>query len=232
MKSNSCVYLISGSPNFDEKSVRPVDPLNNNDTAHLLCSLVLNSAEVLSALPKSVQLIYCFDERDGSSLPSSLTESRASIVLNNSDNLYNSVKSLTEKHLNDFGVQLFVFSNSIGFSAADLKRALKLLTMEDETIVLGKTMNDMTAFIGFNSFNPGLLQDVDWQNPEYDHILKAIGKYDEFLYVMENYITVNGLDDFKLLYKELSKKESLGYCSQEMHERFTHLFIEYKELLK
>ena len=40
------------------------------------------------------------------------------------------------------------------------------------------------------------------------------------------------IQDFKTLYKELSKKESLIYCSQNMHEKFTHLFIEYKELLK
>ena len=232
MKSNSCVYLVSPRPAFDEKSVMPVDPLDSSDTAFLLGSLILNSNEILSALPKNVQLIYCFDEKDGGSLPSALTESRASIVLRNSDDVYKSVRSLAEKHIDDFGAQLFVFSNSIGFSVSDIKKALSLLTLEDETIVLGKSNNHMTSFIGFNSYNPMLIRQIDWANPEYDHVLKSIGQYDEFLYVLGNYIALNGVNDFKQLYKELSKKESLVYCSQEMHERFTHLFIEYKELLK
>lgn len=232
MKSNSCVYLISSGPAFDESSVVPVDPLNTGDTAYLNGSLVLNNNEILSALPKNVRLVYCFDERDGAQLSSPLTESRADIVFRNSEDIFSSVKGLTEKYIEDFGAQLFIFSNSIGFSVSDVKKALNLLTLEDETIVVGKSVNDKISFIGFNSFNQALLKQIDWYGQDYDHILRSIGQFDEFLYVLETFMTVKTSDDFKLLYKELSKKESLEYCSQEMHERFTHLFIEYKELLK
>ncbi len=38
-------------------------------------------------------------------------------------------------------------------------------------------------------------------------------------------------NDFKLLFKELAKKESSNYCGEVMHERFTDLFVAYKELL-
>ena len=66
----------------------------------------------------------------------------------------------------------------------------------------------------------------------YDNLLHKVNRYDNFLYVLNHSLTVKTVEDFKTLYSELSKKESLAYCSQQMHERFTHLFIEYKDLLR
>jgi hypothetical protein len=56
-------------------------------------------------------------------------------------------------------------------------------------------------------------------------------RFDYFVNVLNGSLFIEDINDFKILYRELSKKESLNYCSQNIHEKFTHLFIEYKELL-
>ena len=43
---------------------------------------------------------------------------------------------------------------------------------------------------------------------------------------------MNYFIDFKNLYIELSKKESLSYFSRQMNERFNNLIIDYKEIPK
>ncbi len=66
---------------------------------------------------------------------------------------------------------------------------------------------------------------------DYDTFLLEAGKSDLFLNTLNGFQLIENFSDFKNLYIELSKKESLSYCSQQMHERFTNLFIEYKDLL-
>ena len=53
-----------------------------------------------------------------------------------------------------------------------------------------------------------------------------------FVNTLTDVIAVSNINDFKKLYIDLSQKKSNEYCSQQMHERFTHLFVEYKDLLK
>ena len=62
-------------------------------------------------------------------------------------------------------------------------------------------------------------------------ILSLISSKDIFIHTLDNFLSINDFEDIKKLYIELSKKESLSYCSQNMHESFNDLFIEYKELL-
>ena len=86
--------------------------------------------------------------------------------------------------------------------------------------------------MGFNTFNHELFDEIDWNNFNYDNFLLYTSKHEHFLHVIDNFLVIRNIEDFKDLYKELSKKESLAYCSQIMHEKFTQLFIEYKDLLK
>ena len=99
-------------------------------------------------------------------------------------------------------------------------------------VVIGKTLKGRVSLIGFNYVNNELIKEINWNNIEFENLLHKVTKYDNFVYVWENSLLINSGEDFKLLYSELSKKESLEYCSQQMHEKFTQIFIEYKELLK
>lgn len=109
---------------------------------------------------------------------------------------------------------------------------MDLISIEDEAVVIGKTSNDKIAFIGFNTFNEDLFTGIDSDSFDFNNFLYNASKRENFIQVMKNYMLIQDVNDFKELYKELSKKESLEYCSQHIHERFTNLFIEFKDLLK
>ena len=66
---------------------------------------------------------------------------------------------------------------------------------------------------------------------KFGKFLSSISSKDIFIHSLDNILSINDFEDIKKLYIELSKKESLSYCSQKMHESFNDLFIEYKELL-
>lgn len=107
-----------------------------------------------------------------------------------------------------------------------------LLFVDDETIIIGKTNEEKMGFIGSNSLNKEIYEQFFLYKLNYEKYLADIGNKDNFVHVLTGFLVINDLKDFKILYEELSKKESIEYCSQEMHERFTNLFIEYKDLLK
>ena len=69
-------------------------------------------------------------------------------------------------------------------------------------------------------------------NLSYDDFLIEAGKNEYYINIFQGFQLIEDSADFKNLYIELSKKGSLSYCSEIMHERFTSLFIEYKNLLK
>lgn len=106
------------------------------------------------------------------------------------------------------------------------------MSIEDEAIVLGRSINESLSFFGFNSFNKEIFEETDLLDLNYDSFLNRAAKYEHFIHVLDNFMLIKNIEDFKELYYRLSKKESFAYCSQEIHERFTNLFIEYKDLLK
>jgi hypothetical protein len=107
-----------------------------------------------------------------------------------------------------------------------------LLSKDDETLVIGSSADNSISFIGFNNFNKDLFGNFLNENLTFDSLLRRIDTTQYFIFNLKHFINVLTLDDFRILYKDLSKRESWNYCSQEMHESFTNLFIEYKELLK
>ena len=147
-------------------------------------------------------------------------------------NSLQNIKNIVDRFFASTSINLIVFANSIGVSSADLRKILDLLTLEADAVVIGKTKRGRVSLIGFNYLNNDLIKEINWGNIEFENLLHKVTKYDNFIYVWENSLLINSGEDFRLLYSELSKKESLEYCSQQMHEKFTHIFIEYKELLK
>ncbi|MGB5531077.1 MAG: hypothetical protein WBQ32_14015, partial [Ignavibacteriaceae bacterium] len=68
-------------------------------------------------------------------------------------------------------------------------------------------------------------------NRNFQNYLNFISSKDIFIHTLEGFISIDDFEDIKKLYIELSKKESLSYCSPKMHESFNDLFVEYKEKL-
>ncbi len=232
IRPNSCIYLVSIFPMFNEKSVLPLGKIDKNHTSQLYANLILNHKENLNQILNNTSVLYGFDGNDREHLPAEFSNIRLKNIFPDSENPYQRIKNIADKHFGFYNNNLVIFSNSIGFSPSELRKILDLLTIESEAVIIGKSINGGVSFIGFNYLNQELLQDIHWNGIEYENLLHKVNKYDNFVYVRENSLVIRAEKDFKLLYAELSKKESLDYCSQQMHEKFTHIFIEYKELLK
>jgi hypothetical protein len=80
---------------------------------------------------------------------------------------------------------------------------------------------------------PGLniFKGLENKNFSYDDLLPNVNKTHNFLFEIEDFLHIEDMNDFKELYDVLSKKESAAFCSNESHDRFTNLFIEYKDKL-
>jgi glycosyltransferase A (GT-A) superfamily protein (DUF2064 family) len=232
MKSNSSVYLFTNSAKFNKEFIPDFESFSKDDSFLLYSSLVLNHREIFEQLPKTVNLISCFDDNDKDFLPEEFKENNIQVIFGDTTDKKSLLKRMSHKFFNESTNNLIILSDSIGISCEDIQKAFNLLQIDDEVIVLGKTNNDKVAFIGFNSFNKELFYNIEWDSLTYDYLLAKVNKHENLIHVLGNYMLINSIEDFKNLYAELSRKESLAYCSQNMHERFTNLFIEYKELLK
>ncbi len=232
MKTDSIIYYVSLSPAFNCDSVSLFESFSKENSQLLQQALIENHREIACQTQAISPAVFSFDIRDKDFVPYDFFNINITSFFGDTCVKQNYIKSLAEKFSNKFSNNLIIFSNSIGISSNDISKAFNLLAMEDEAIVIGKSFSSRIAFIGFNSYNKELFMDIDWENLNYDSLLLKVNKHENFIHVMNNFMLIENLNDFKQLYAELSKKESLSYCSQQMHEKFTHLFIEYKELLK
>ena len=148
------------------------------------------------------------------------------------DNLWNSLNNLIAPiYIQNPQILLFVMSNSVGITQQLIAKALNLLNNEDNNIVIAASPSGKVVLWGINYYDEKIFAELDSYDFTYDNFLKVIGKSDNFLFTIFGLLTVENLDDFKSVYKVLSTKESIEFCSHEKHELFTQLFIEYKELL-
>lgn len=232
MKYNSAIYLIPFNPVFNLEAIKEFETFSSEDSVILYSNLLLNNKENIDKVNFDSNKIFCFDEKDNCRLPLEFLEADTIVSYCDTSDLFKLLKRMAEQYFNSYNNNLIIFANSICVSAADIEQALNLLTMEDEAIVVGKCSNNTISFIGFNRFNGALFEEIDFDNFTYDNFLSTICKHNNFVHVLEKFLAINNLEDFKQMYIELSKKESIDYCSNTINENFTHLFIEYKELLK
>jgi hypothetical protein len=226
MKSKSVNYIFPLSRVFNPEEVPLFETLDKEHSAILWGTLYINIFEVVSSYSQSFILIV--DEKDRDFLPGRLSAHYDNILFGNIDDREALLRNLNEKYFSVYENNIVFFSNTIGYTHQDISKTQNLLNLNDDALVLAKSAASKICFAGFNTY-PDFLEKI---NLDYDNVLAQSCRYNSYIYLLENYMSVDSLTDFKKLYNELSKKESTAYCSQEMHELFTHLFIEYKDLLK
>lgn len=231
-RPNCCIYLQTFHPVFNKKYIPVFEPLDEEHSAQLFSALVLNHKENFDQISGQCPVIYSFDKKDAEFLPEEFDDIKKDIIFTDTSAPYESVKILFDKYFPEHDNNLVVYADSMGNSGNELRKALDLISIESDAVAIGKSINGGVSFVALNNLNIELLLDIHWNDMVYENLLRKVNRYDNFLYVLNNSLTIKTAEDFKSLYSELSKKESLKYCSQQMHERFTHLFIEYKELLR
>lgn len=134
--------------------------------------------------------------------------------------------------LSNYSKIFIIKTDSIGFSSEDLSNNLNILSSEDNILLISKSLSDEICYIAFNKFDDNVVELALKNNLSYDEFLSKLDADKFFIQTTNNYFRVNSFFNFKLLYQKLSEKESLSYCSQQMHEKFTNLFIEYRDYIK
>jgi hypothetical protein len=231
-KLNSSIYLFPLHPVFNPDLVPSFENFDAPHSALLYSALTENYREILDAFEGKINSVYVFDDKDKDFLPPQFNAEGINLFFGDTANKSVMLKNLADKYFSGYTNNLLLFSNSICLTANDIQQAFNLLSINDEAVVIGKTSSGGITFLGFNTFNHELFDEIDWNNLNYDNFLLYTSKHEHFLHVIDNFLVIRNIEDFKNLYRELSKKESLNYCSQNMHEKFTQLFIEYKDLLK
>jgi hypothetical protein len=226
MKSKSFNYIFPLSPVFNVEYIPLFGSFDREHSAILWRALYLNALEVIRSFSSSFILIL--DEKDRDHIPEELLKCTDNLYFGDLEDREIFLRNLNEKHFSNYENNILFFSNAIGYTLQDISKTQNLLNVNDDALVLAKSSASRLCFAGFNSF-PDFLEQVSLN---YDMVLAQSCRYNSYIYLLENYISVEDADDFRKLYHELSKKESIAYCSHEMHEQFTHLFIEYKDLLK
>jgi hypothetical protein len=217
---------------FNSEYIPAFETFDAEHSTLLYSALTENYKEIFETFEGKINSVYVFDEKDKDFLPAQFKQEGINLFFGDTANKTLILKNLSDKYFIKYSNNLLIFSNSICLAPNDIQQALNLLSIKDEAVVIGKTATGGVTFLGFNSFNHELFGEIDWDNFNYDNFLLYTSKHEYFLHVIDNFLVIRNIEDFKNLYKELSKKESNAYCSQNMHEKFTQLFIEYKDLLK
>jgi len=230
-KKKNCIYVLSLNPVFNGKAAPKFENLSLQDSTILYSHLLANFIEIFASTDLSFELVFCLNEKDENYIPRNFFPDDSIIFFNTSENIISNIERLEEKYFSIFENNILIRANVIGLSEKTIQKIFNLLAIEDDVLVIGKSINKKVTLLGFNKLEINLLDEMFSTVLDYDKFLLEAGKSDLFLNTLNGFQLIENFSDFKNLYIELSKKESLSYCSQQMHERFTNLFIEYKDLL-
>lgn len=221
------IYPPSSLADFhinDEKS------FSQTELDFLKKNLLLNFLDTLTSIENKdkIQIKIFFEGSDEEKYFEDLPQQFSDIL--NIHLCSNSEKIIEEIKI--FSKFFFVISDVMGISAKDIITTDKLISADDNTLVISKSENEDVCFIAFNTFDEDLVNKMLTPNFNYENFLSGIAPDKFFIHIINGHFRVNNFSNFKLLYKKLSTKESLEYCNQKMHENFTNLFIEYRDYIK
>jgi len=231
MPSKSYIFIAPTSPIYNRDIVPVFEKLNQEDSSLLYNSLYMNHFDILSRL-NLYETVYFFDERDKDFLPECFLNDNITTHFVRTSNIWHGIKRIIAEKIHQESPNILVlFSNLIGITPADIVKYFNLLNHEDYNILAGRSGSEKIGLIGLNYFETRLFEDFSSCDISYNSFLQHTGKLNSFLITVNGIMTIENFEHFRTLYKVLSKKESLEFCSHKIHEMFTHLFIEYKEFL-
>jgi hypothetical protein len=205
---------------------------SKEDTFFLISTLYLNILENLNNKEDKIDLYCIWNESDKDNLPVELKRNNYKIIYTDVSNKKIIFEKLSSKEFLSYKNNLLVCSDVIDVKPSDYEQYFNLLNIENESLVIAKNKENNIAVFGFNNYSEEIIKSLLLSEFNYNNFLGRIKSSAHFMHIVNDVILVRTISDYKQLYLELSKKKSMEYCSQKMHERFTHLFVEYKDLLK
>lgn len=230
-KKKNCIYVLSLHPVFNTEAAPQFENLSLRDSILLYSHLLANFIEIFGDIDLGFELVFCLNEKDENYIPKIFFPDDSILFFNTSENINSKLEQLEQNYFSIFENNILIRADVIGVSEKTIQKIFNLLAIEDDVLVIGKSINKKVVLLGFNNSEINLLDEMFSAALDYDTFLLEAGKSDMFLNTLNGFQLIENFSDFKNLYIELSKKESLSYCSQQIHERFTNLFVEYKDLL-
>lgn len=216
---------------INPSEIIPYENLSVNYSVFLNTLLFSNWVEILSENSNNFEIITLLNEKDKEYLPKYFLPHDTVTIFYSEASLVDITEYLIRQTPYINSKNIILFYNSIGLNQNDILRIFNLIQTDEPSIAIGKSFKDKIVLTCTNSIDKDLINPLFTHNRKYSDYLKAISNKDFFIHTLEGFSSVDDFEDIKKLYIELSKKESLSYCSQKMHESFNDLFIEYKELL-
>lgn len=229
--NKNSVIIVADSPIINPKEIKSYPNLSVNYSVYLNTLLYSNWLEIFSDIKEQVEIFTLLNEKDLEYIPKHFLPDEAHIITYNEPQLTNLSEHLFKQPLSVNSKNLVLFYNSIGVRQSDILRIFNLIQAEEPTIVIGKSVPAKIILACSYGLDKELIDPMIITNRKYDSFLNYISGKDIFIHTLDGFLSIDNFEDIKKLYIELSKKESLSYCSQKMHENFNDLFIEYKDLL-
>ena len=225
------IIILADSPILNPTIIKPISNLSISYNIYLHSLLYMNWLEILLAFKEHFNIISVLSEKDKEFLHKDFFLPEFQNLFYNRQKLKDFLYELLLQPLIKDSKILIIFHNSIGFKASDIERYFNLVQTDEASVVIAKSNhNKILATCIYNPEREFIDQLIDSER-DYNKFLNYLGSKDIFIHTIEGFLSVDDFEDIKKLYIELSKKESLSYCSQKMQESFNDLFVEYKELL-
>lgn len=226
------IFIVPAGPVFNAQEVQPFETLTQSDSALLQSTLYLNYKDMLSKSLNGCEIVYFLDEKDRECLPQEFNEEGIKKQFIRCSEGWENIAGYISRKINQDSTNILIlFSHTIGITPAKIEKYFNLLNHEDRNLLVGRTSGQRVSMVGLNYFENRMFEGLTSCYLTYDDFLHYVNRLDNFLFIVDGFNSVEKLEDFRKLYRVLSTKESIEFCSHEIHEQFTHLFIEYKELL-
>lgn len=223
------IIILSDRVIFNKNKLKVFENFSVDDTKLLFETLLLNLLENFNAADSSYEIMAYLDEEDKDYL-----STEAEKFNNHKIYFYqnNPNASFLFDKIRNYNHTIIMFADIMGISNPSIKEILNLLNSDENIIVIGISQESSLCFIGFNHQTENLQNAIQNSERDYSKFLSLLKTEEHFIHTLNGFIRVDSKSSFKELYNDLSQKKSIEYCSQEMHEKFTHLFVEYKDLLQ
>jgi len=225
------VILLADSPILNPTVIKPFQYLSTEYSIYLNSLLITNWIEIINALGTEINQVILLSEQDKEYIPKNFLPDYSNIIFYKGARLEYIQEDLIKTQIINDSKVLLIFHNSIGLKQSDFFRVFNLIHSEDTSLVIAKSNYDKVIMTCSYEIDRELIDPLFTSKRNFQTYLNYISNKDIFIHTLDGFLSINDFEDIKKLYIELSKKESLSYCSPKMHESFNDLFVEYKEKL-
>jgi len=230
--NNNAAYIIPNSSIQNPATLKVFENFTIDDSKFLRSTLYLNLIENFLIDGSKTDFYFLMDEQDRDYLSNDFKQKKINFLFTDLTKQKLLFENLSNKEFTLHKNNIILSSDLIGINLIELDKCFNLLNIDDETLLIGKSKEGQIGIFGFNTYSHNTFDCLIKSNFMCNDFLGCTKTISHFIHTLNDILLINNIDNFKQMYFELSQKKSIEYCSQQMHERFTHLFVEYKDLLK